>query len=82
MALTRLIQIFEGLDVPLDGNDTQALFEALESGEDVASLLSRVEGPYVSSVLPNSLIMLTIAAQVCLRVLRGQRGAIGRSSKC
>ncbi|WWC85826.1 uncharacterized protein L201_000693 [Kwoniella dendrophila CBS 6074] len=39
-------QVFEGLDVKEDENDTWKIFERLENGEDVKQLLRGIEGPF------------------------------------
>ncbi|WRT63829.1 uncharacterized protein IL334_000754 [Kwoniella shivajii] len=39
-------QVFEGVDVGKEENDTRKIFDRLESGEDVIEVLKGVEGPY------------------------------------
>ena len=40
-------QIFDGMDVGVNENDTKAIFERLEAGEQVEHVLRGIEGPYV-----------------------------------
>lgn len=38
-------QVFSGLDVGIEENDTRKIFNRLEEGEDVLEVLGEVEGP-------------------------------------
>lgn len=40
-------QVFDGIKVGLDENDTCKIFDRLESGEDPDAVLDGLEGPYV-----------------------------------
>lgn len=40
-------QVFDGMDLGVEDNDTRKIFERLESGEAVEEILRGIEGPYV-----------------------------------
>lgn len=40
-------QVFQGLSIGPDENDTTKLFEQLQNGESPLDVLTRIEGPYV-----------------------------------
>lgn len=40
-------QVFDGLEVHTDENDTRKLFDRLERGEDPDKVFDNLEGPYV-----------------------------------
>lgn len=42
-------QVFGGVDVAPDDNDTYVLFSKLESGQSIDAVLHRVQGPWVDS---------------------------------
>jgi len=69
-------QVFQGLDVGSD-NDTQKLFERLEDGEDVATVLAGIEGPYVlvsnSTPLLNEVIVTHSSTYMYVGSLIGNR---------
>jgi len=40
-------QVFDGMDLAIEDNDTRKIFERLEGGDEVDEVLSGIEGPYV-----------------------------------
>lgn len=42
---TKISKAFQGLDLPVDENDTRRIFDRLESGERLQDILAEVEGP-------------------------------------
>ena len=53
-----ILKVFDGMDIDADENDTQKIFERLEAGKSISSVLSSIEGPYTFVYLNVSEVQL------------------------